>query len=175
MSVLARACAVLLVLGTASGCAATYYEPGLTARSEITLRYRPYLGLEMWAGRERIASAIGGYAGLFEHVRCVPKAAGHARRARRHGVLAGVFTAGSVVVAVGGIVHSTYGLLSAHDEDPLLQHMYGIYGAVSLTLMMLSNGYFEPHARGHAVDAMNFYNDEMGSLGRSCSEVAPTR
>lgn len=151
------------------GCATTQYEPQVVARGELTLRYRG--GFELWGGGRRVARGLT-YRGLPEYVRCVPQAQEHARGAVRDGRTAvATMALGSSfgALALGGLS----GVLI--DKD-LGSTFWAITGA-GLTLAVsgaifagLSRSY-RNRANGQAVDAMNFYNDSVGSLGASCDDL----
>ena len=148
-----------------AGCVSTQYTPQVVARGELTLQNRD--GLEMRAAGRRVARALS-WNGLDRYVGCVPPAREHAVAARQNGrastalaVLGGTFG----VLALGGLV-------GIADRDHLWQWLGGGVGAGALgaifagTSQLLRN-----RANGHAVDAMNYYNGAVGSLGATCEDL----
>ena len=154
----------LLLAALSGGCATTTYVPDAVARGEITLRYDHTF--ELVAGRQHLTSGLT-YRGLANYVRCVPEAARHARAAQTNGRGA---VALSVLGAVIG-VSSLGGLYGLHDQNnlwPWLLSGIGL-GVIGTTLAGLSHR-LKNHANGHAVDAVNYYNDAVGSLGATCDD-----
>jgi len=163
--------ALLIALGGAlSGCssATTQYSPALIARGELLLRYDG--GLEISSAGNVVASHPH-YTGLEEFVRCVPKAARHARSASNAGTNVTVFSVlggGMAVAGLGGIAGIAF-----KDKDPRV--MWGLLGGgLGLEVLGVVFGALarvsKIDAIGHAVDAVNYYNDAMGSYGGSCSD-----
>jgi hypothetical protein len=157
-----------LALGGAlgpAGCATTVYSPQVVARGELTLRYDE--GFEMWAGGRRVARGLS-YDGLPHYVRCVPAAAEQARAARHDGIAALTLSAlgGSLgVISLGGL----YGLNDSAHQWAWFGS--GIATAVTGTVLAGLGRLYRNSANGHAVDAMNFYNDSVGSLGATCDDL----
>jgi hypothetical protein len=166
------AATVALAAALATGCAATStrYEPGVVARGELTLRYDH--GFEMWGGGKRVARSLQ-WRGLAPYVRCVPLAEENARRAGASGttaiaaaVLGGLFAGAGVAVGVVGAAESPHD--TAHELEFLgigvgLAAVGTLWGAVGRAQRNAANG--------QAVDAMNFYNDAVGSLGATCDDL----
>jgi hypothetical protein len=151
----------------AGACGAqTKYTPTMVAPGELTLRYDD--GLEVWAGRAALATAPR-FSGLAETVECVPRAREHAQRAAAEGRRAtGLAWAGGVlgVSALGGLS----GLAFLERDRVLAFSLLGAGVALGITGVVLAASSLGPknRANGHAVDAVNFYNDEIGSLGGTC-------
>lgn len=147
------------------GCSTTLYSPQVVARGELTLRYDH--GFELVAGGQRVSSGVA-YNGLARYVRCVPKAHEHARSAQRNGGAAITLSVLGSVIGLSGLI----GLVGIWDRDNLAKWLGGGVGlgAVGATLGTLSWRY-KNHANGHAVDAMNYYNDSVGSLGATCDDL----
>lgn len=147
------------------GCGTTLYSPQVVARGELTLRYDH--GFELVAGNQRVSSGVA-YNGLAHYVRCVPAAHEHARSAQRNGGAAITLSVLGSVIGLGGLI----GLVGIWDRDNLAKWLGGGVGlgAVGATLGTLSWRY-KNHANGHAVDAMNYYNDSVGSLGATCDDL----
>lgn len=166
-----RALAIALALSLA-GCAEnTVYVPRVVARGEVTLRYRG--GFEAWAGGRRIARGLD-WRGLAPYVGCVPAAREHAEAAAAYGRRAlGFSVTGGVLggLAVGG-------LLGVIDEPNRWAWLGSGLGAAVLGAIFAGAGRLHRNlANGHAVDAINFYNDAVGSLGATCADLtypAPT-
>lgn len=159
-----------LLLSLEVSCA-TQYEPRLVARGEITLRYDVIRGLEPWAGRQRITSPWIGYGGLQAYVRCVPAAKRHAKRAQAGAVGSMLSTFGSAVLSGLGIGFSVRQL---DDQTIYNQDATNIlFGVGSLSLLLLREIVFVPLARSNLLDAVNYYNDAVGSLGATCVDPTP--
>jgi hypothetical protein len=150
---------------TASGCATSGYAPQVVARGELTVRYDG--GFELSAGGRRVAKGLS-YGGLDHYVRCVPEAHRHARQAQTAGGAAIAFSVLGGVLGAGGLTS----LISLVDTAHWREWIAGGLGmsVVGLTFSILSWRY-KNHANGHAIDAMNFYNDSVGSLGATCDEL----
>jgi hypothetical protein len=154
-----------LLLLMLAGCTNTHYTPQVLARGELVLRNRS--GLEMHAGGRRVARGIK-WNGLGEFVRCVPQAHEHATRAHKSG------RASLALAVVGGTlgVIALGGLVGFADDNHLWEWLasgisVGVVGAIfSGTSQLLRN-----RANGQAVDAMNYYNDAVGSLGATCDDL----
>lgn len=160
-----QAIAALTLAAVVPGCATTQYQPAYVARGELTLRQGG--GLELWAGGQRVAKGVR-YRGLDTYVRCVPEAHTHARQARSHGAAAVTLSALGGVFGVAGL-GGLYGIYDRPNILPWLLGGVGV-GALGLTFSLLS-WRSKSHANGHAVDAMNYYNDAVGSLGATCDDL----
>lgn len=156
-----------LLAASGSGCATARYSPRLVARGELTLDYQG--GFSMQAGGATVAKGPT-WGGLPEYVRCVPRAHELATAAQHHG-RAGVAT--QVLGATLGVL-SLGGFYGLATEDTGMRWAF-LGGGVATALVALGlsiasvaerNG-----ANGRAVDAMNFYNDSVGSLGASCDDL----
>jgi hypothetical protein len=166
-----------LTAALATGCAATSssYMPQVVARGELTLRYDG--GFEMWSGGRKVASSWG-WGGLPEYVRCVPQAEEHARAARRDGrfsVMMSAMGAALATAALGGGI-ALAGALGAGLDPKQEPSVYPLVGAalgvaVVATLFAGMARLKKNSANGHAVDAMNYYNDAVGSLGATCDDL----
>lgn len=155
------ACTVTLLVG----CAHTSYVPHVVARGELVLRSGA--NLEMWAAGHRIASAIG-WKGLESFVRCVPESQLAAHRARKDGLwsLALSVIGGSLAVTS---VASIGGIADKQREHAWLGAGVGV-AAVGIVLAG-SSVVLRNRANGSALDALNFYNDSVGSLGATCDDL----
>lgn len=152
------------------GCfGSTLYQPQVVARGELTLRY--HNGFELWAEGRRVARGLG-YRGLPEYVGCVPAARQHAEGAVRDGRTA---TAGIILGASFGAL-SLGGLSGVAIDRDLGTTFWAITGA-GLTLAVSGAIFagvarlYRNRANGQAVDAMNLYNDSVGSLGATCADL----
>ncbi len=169
---------LFMVLGAASlgllaGCGhgTSTYAPQLRAFGELTMRYDD--GFSMTAEGKEIAQG-NTWTGLSEYVKCVPKAREHAEAAESIGT-------GAVVLSwVGaGIGLASLGSLAAvpgYDSHPDVSNValaIGLSGAITGVVLAAIGRAQKPNANGHAVDAMNYYNDEVGSRGGTCKKPAP--
>ncbi len=157
--------AAVLALVVTSGCATTQYAPQLVARGELQLGYDG--GFVMRAEGKPVTSGLA-YRGLARYVACVPEAHKHARSAQNHGGAA-------IALSVLGVTFSLASLGSlAGLADPQNQWTWlgsGLAaGALGLTLSAVS-WREKNQANGHAIDAMNYYNDAVGSLGATCQDL----
>lgn len=151
----------------AAGCASTSYQPQLVARGELTLRY--HQGYEMYAAGREVAHGPG-WRGLAEHVRCVPRARELAEEARakgRSGAAASIVGATLGVVALGGL----YGVFVDENQGRWAFLGGGLGVAVGGLVAAIASRALRNGANGRAVDAMNFYNDSVGSLGATCEDL----
>jgi len=155
---------LLLILWLA-GCADTHYTPLVVARGELILSNHD--GLQLHAGGHRVARAMS-WRGLDRFVRCVPRAHENAAAAERDGSasVALAWLGGSFgVLALGGLV-------GVADQDHLWEWLAGGVASGVLGLAFAaSSRMLRNRANGHAVDAMNFYNDAVGSLGATCDDL----
>jgi hypothetical protein len=160
-------------LGLLAGCGhgTTVYAPQLRAYGELTLRYDD--GFSMSAEGKEIAHSTT-WSGLTDYVQCVPKAKEHAEAAESSG------TAAVVLSWVGaGIGLASLGSLAAvpgYDKHPDTSNIVlaaGLTGAITGVILAAIGRGQKPTANGHAVDAMNYYNDEVGSRGGTCRKPAP--
>jgi hypothetical protein len=157
----------LLAAALIGGCAVpTAYVPRTVARGEITLRYRG-AHFEAWAGGARVARGLR-WRGLSNYVGCVREAKSHADEARDAGARAlGFSVAGGVL---GGLALG--GLLGTIDETNRWDWFSAGVAAGGLGLIFVGVGRLSRNgANGHAVDAINYYNDAVGSLGATCSDL----
>ncbi len=169
---LSRATAILaLALVTGCGTGTTRYVPQLRAQGELTLRYDD--GFSMHAEGREVASGLT-WGGLGEYVKCVPKAKEHAEAAENNGAAAVGLSwtgAGLGLASLGSL-----GGLAVYDEKSpeLAMGILGIGAAAAITGVVLAAiGRNQKNiANGHAVDAMNYYNDEVGSYGGTCRKPA---
>jgi hypothetical protein len=161
-----------------SGCAhgATAYTPVLRARGELVLSYDD--GFTMSAGGREVASGSTWY-GLTDNVRCVRKARDHAESAEQAGSAALGLTYTGMILAFSSL--SSLGGLYFLDP-PSGEPNYGLTGGilaaglgVSVTgLILAAIGKHEKTvANGHSLDAMNYYNDAVGSRGGTCDSPNP--
>jgi hypothetical protein len=75
---------------------------------------------------------------------------------------------------LGGVLGGSglIALVALADGDHWAPWLAGGLGlaTVGLTFSIVS-WRFKNHANGHAIDAMNFYNDSVGSLGATCDDL----
>jgi hypothetical protein len=138
----------------------------VVARGEITLGYQGLHFEARAAGRE-LARGLR-WRGLSDYVACVPAAKEHADEAEASGKLAlGFSISGGILggLAVGGIV-------GVADEANRWAWLGSGLGAAALGAIFAGVGrLYRNRANGHAVDAINFYNDAVGSLGATCADL----
>jgi hypothetical protein len=163
-----RAIAIALVASVASlGCSTTQYTPQLVARGELTLRYHGRF--EMVAGNRVIARGLA-WNGLTDHVRCVPAAQEQAVKAARDGTASLVLSiAGGIfgVLPIGALIG--FGVDYPNNVGAWLGTGVGL--AVIGVVLAGVGRKLKNSANGHAVDALNFYNDAVGSLGATCDDL----
>jgi len=166
---LRRAVAPALLVTVAvlhAGCATSRYQAAVVARGELTLRYDD--GFEMWAAGQRVSHGLS-WRGLEHHVRCVPQAQKHASSAASSGGAAVAFSTLGVIFGAGGLM-AIGGLV---DEPNRWQWIGAAAGSSVLGLIFaLTSRALRNSANGHALDAMNYYNDAVGSLGATCDDLA---
>lgn len=169
---LRRGAALVLLASTAplmtGGCAyQTHYDPQIVARGELTLRYRGRF--EMYAGGRKVSQGLG-WRGLREFVACVPEAEQHARKAQDEGSAAIAMSAMGAtlgVLALGGFAG-----FAVEDQKYVWPFVGGGLGVATLgTVFAGLSRLYKNRANGQAVDAMNFYNDRVGSLGATCEDL----
>jgi len=146
----------------------TAYTARLVARAELTLRYQRLHFVAYAAGRE-VAHGLR-WRGLDAFVACVPDARRNAVEAARAGDRAlGFSVAGGLL---GGL--APVGLVGIADAQNRWAWLGSGIGAAVVGVVFAAIGRLERNAaNGHAVDAINFYDDAVGSLGKSCTDVGP--
>ncbi len=160
-----KSTAAVLAVALAGGCATTQYAPQLVARGEIQLGYDG--GFVMRAEGKPVASGLA-YRGLARYVSCVPEAHKHAQSAQNHGGAAIALSVLGVTFSLASI-GSLAGLADQQHQWTWLGSGLAA-GALGLTLSAIS-WREKNQANGHAIDAMNFYNDAVGSLGATCQDL----
>jgi hypothetical protein len=161
----------MLVLALVGCTHATTHTPQHIARYELTLAYDSRM--QIHAGREPLTEGPQ-YDGLEHYVRCVPAARAHARLAAKNGRtgVAFAWTGGSLgvlsLVSLAGLAY-----LESQPDTAWAILGAGIgTSALAVTFAGMSRT-FRNHAHGHAVDALNLYNDALGSHGGSCDALMP--
>ncbi|MBI4953214.1 MAG: hypothetical protein HY908_14370 [Myxococcales bacterium] len=162
---------VLAALGCGTG--STSYTPSVLAAGELTLRYHD--AVEVWSPTGKVAEGAR-FAGLADEVACVPDALRHAEAAETYGQTgAGLTIAGATLAVVG--LGGLGGLAFYGKDDTALAAMLGA-GVASevLGLVLAAVGRsMKNDANGHAVDAVNYYDDAVGSVGNRCRGSAVER
>ncbi len=163
----------LAVAGAAaSGCtyAPSIHAPKYVAQHELVLTYDD--GYVLSAEGRPVAKGYA-YDGLADYVRCVPEAHEHARDAQASGGAAVPLQIAGGVIAfsgLGGLAGLGYIDKNNATAAGLL---LGGFGVQILGLILVGVGaQAKVNANGHAVDAMNYYNDAVGSRGNSCQPTA---
>ncbi len=158
-------------LALCAGCAPamTGYSPAHVGPAELTLRYEK--GVQVYSGRQHLTEGPV-YRGLASHVRCVPKAYEHARYAEKHGrARRGLAWSGGAmgVASLGGLS----GFAFLEDEPKTAFALLGAGLGVAVLGIVLASASRSAgnQAHGNAIDAINYYNDAVGSVGGSCAEM----
>lgn len=158
--------ALALLLVVAAGCAETSYHAQVVARGELTLQY--HRNYEMWAGGQKVTRGLG-WRGLEEYVGCVGAAREQAIQARSRGRASVALAATSGALAVV----SLGGLVGFADTDHQWQWLgSGLAVAGVAVILAGTSRALRNQSNGHAVDAMNFYNDTVGALGATCADLS---
>ncbi|WP_437620651.1 hypothetical protein [Sorangium sp. So ce1151] len=147
----------------------TRYAPRVVARGELTASYDD--GFTLWAGGQKVAESYH-YDGLERFVRCVPEAREHARQASQSGRSATTLSTLGVVLGVGSL-GGLSGLYFHDENEAAMGAILGLGVAVAATAVVLGalSRPAKERAHGHALDAMNYYNDAVGSLGATCDDL----
>jgi hypothetical protein len=158
---------LFVVAALVSACAGpTEYVPHVVARGEVTLQYRG-ARFEAWAGGKELARGLG-WRGLSAYVGCVPLAKWHAETAARDGRMAlGFSIVGGILGGIGAA-----GLIGLADANHRWIWFGSGVGVAAVGFVFAGVGRLERNrANGHAVDAINYYNDAVGSLGATCADL----
>ncbi|XYH95886.1 hypothetical protein ACMHYB_50190 [Sorangium sp. So ce1128] len=160
-----------LLGGALLGCTHghTRYTPRVVARGELTASYDD--GFTLWAGGQQVAESYH-YDGLERFVRCVPEAREHARQASQSGRSATTLSTLGVVLGVSSL-GGLSGLYFDDKNEAAMGTILGMGVAVAATAVVLGalSRPAKERAHGHALDAMNYYNDAVGSLGATCDDL----
>ena len=162
---------LVAVFGTAC-VTPTSYVPQHVAPGELTLAHNDRM--EIYAGREHLTTGPA-YPKLERYVECVPEARVHARKARHKGRTGQAFAwlgGGLAAASLGGLAGLAY-----LDDDPSLA--WGLLGgglsaAVVGIVLAATSRPLRNHGHGHAIDALNYYNDAVGSAGGTCADPPPS-
>lgn len=163
--------AMTFAVAAASGCtyAPSIHAPKYVAQHELVLTYDD--GYVLSAEGRPVARGYA-YEGLADYVRCVPPAHEHAREAQANGANAvPLQIAGTTLTfaGLGGLAGLGY-LDKPGATAPAL--LLGGLGVQLVGLVLVAVGaQAKVSANGHAVDAMNYYNDAVGSRGNSCQPL----
>ncbi|MGC4119117.1 MAG: hypothetical protein QM765_32035 [Myxococcales bacterium] len=164
--------ALLLILALAAslltGCssAQSTYRPARVLPTELNVRYDD--AFLVYAGNKQLTEGPG-FEGLTDFVHCVPDARRHAESAESWGTTASVLkglTFGFVGLGLGGLA----GLGFNGKDDTAMAGLLitgVVLEAVAIATGAISLG-AKAQASGHALDAVNYYNDSAGSLGGMC-------
>lgn len=155
----------LVVLVLLSGCAYSFRPPQLLARGEIGVTMSHGM---TFVAQGRVLAHSPVFRELPRFVACVPAAHDHAVRARRAGRSARAFAILGATLGMGAMVG--FGALADRD------HAYAYLGAALGTgVVGLGFSAASFHGRrvafGHGLDAVNEYNDAVGSLGATCLDL----
>lgn len=155
----------MLLAGCGSGL--TVVQPSVLAPHELYLRYDNEF--QIYSPQGEVATGYR-YRGLTDYVGCVPKAAEHALEAESAGDTALGLTVAGIGLGVGGLA-GLGGLAYENKPEVMAAFLLGGLGAEILGLVLTAVGRtYKVDANGHAVDALNYYNDAVGSRGGRCSQ-----
>lgn len=153
----------LFLAGCGSGL--TVVEPRVLAPHELALRYDNEF--QILSPEGEVASGIR-YHGLTDYVHCVPDAARHAQAAESSGDAAVGLTVAGIGLGVGGLA-GLGGLAYSEKPEVMAAFLLSGLGAEIVGLVLTAVGRtYKVDANGHAVDAVNYYNDAVGSRGGRC-------
>jgi hypothetical protein len=163
----------LVIAGAAStGCtyAPSLHAPRYARARELVLTYDD--GYVLSAGGRPVAKGYG-FEGLTSFVGCVPAARAHARAAEADGAAVVPLQGVGATVAVGGLGGLGGIAFLGKNGSTAAALLLGGLGVQVLGLALVAAGaQAKVGANGHAVDAMNYYNDAVGSRGRGCGPSA---
>lgn len=153
----------LFLAGCGSGL--TIVEPRVLGPNELALRYDNEF--QVISPQGQVASGVR-YDGLTDYVYCVPEAARHAEAAQSAGNTAVGLTVAGIGLGVGGLA-GLGGLAYSEKPDVMAAFLLTGLGAEIVGLVLTAVGRtMKVDANGHAVDAVNYYNDAVGSRGGRC-------
>ncbi len=167
-----RSSMTLALCLTTVGCTA-YASPAFTPPGQLALAYDDQL--QVYSDGAMLATEPD-FAGLDDHVDCVPRARTHADAARRHGRRARrlAWAGGSLGVAsLGGLG----GLALIRTNPQAAGAIVGTGLAVGLVGIILagSSRAHRNRAAGNAVDAVNYYNDGVRGPNSRCRKRTEIR
>ncbi len=137
-----------------------------TPPGELALAYDD--GVQIHSGARPVAQGPR-YQGLSDFVRCVPDAHRHAQIAQSAGGRASILaplSVGFAVVGLGGLA----GLAFRNRDDGAMGALLlgGVAFEIAAVVLAGSSFSAKSQAQGHALDAVNFYNDAVGNRGETC-------
>jgi len=154
----------VLLAGCGSGL--TVVEPRVLSPHELTLRYDNEF--QIYSPQGEVATGYR-YDGLADYVHCVPQALKQAEGAQSAGNTALGLTITGIGLGVGGLA-GLAGLNYQDKPEVLWGFLLTGLGAEVVGLILTSVGRQQKvEANGRAVDAVNFYNDAVGSRGGRCT------
>jgi hypothetical protein len=153
-----------LLLLVACQPAMTMYPPQVLARGELALEYDGRFS--MTSEGKTVARGLA-WNGLSRFVACSDRARPLAEAAESDGAKAyGFAIAGGIL---GGASLGALGAFASPDPTTRLAILgSGVGVAILGTVLAALSHRYKNHANGQAIDAMNFYNDDVGSWGGSC-------
>jgi len=156
-----------LVLG-GCGSGLTVVEPRVLGPHELALRYDNEF--QVISSQGTVATGVR-YEGLADYVHCVPDALKHAEIAQSTGNTAVGMTVAGIGLGVGGLA-GLGGLAYSNKPDVMAAFLLTGLGAEIVGLVLTAAGRsMKVDANGHAVDAVNYYNDAVGSRGGRCGSI----
>jgi hypothetical protein len=168
--------AVSLALALAmTGCSIkpTTVVPRYAASDELVLTYD---GRYTLSAHGQVVARGYDYGGLTDYVRCVPEAEQHAREAESNGSIAVPLQTAGIVTSVAGVGGLSGLAFINKDGNTAAGLILGGLAVQAVGLLLVGLGaQAKVSANGHAVDAMSYYNDAVGSHGYRCTPpAAPT-
>jgi hypothetical protein len=161
---------VLALAGVAStGCtyAPSIHAPRYARARELVLTYDE--GYVLSAGGRPVAKGHG-FEGLASFVGCVPGARANAEAAEANGAAVVPLQAVGATLGVGGLGGLSGIAFLGKNGSTAAGLLLGGLGVQLLGLVLVAAGaQAKVNANGHAVDAMNYYNDAAGSRGLGCA------
>lgn len=148
------------------GCSGqTMVQPRVLGPHELALQYDNEF--QIVSPKGMVAHGVR-YSGLTAYVNCVPKAREHALEAEISGNTAVGLTIAGVGLGIGGLA-GLGGLAYQDKPDVMATFLLAGLGAEVVGLVLTAVGRStKVDANGHAVDAVNYYNDAVGSRGGRC-------
>jgi hypothetical protein len=155
------------------GCGSTVFVPQRLHRGEAYLAYDGHLQV---LAHGRVAAEEPGFLGLRELVKCSYEADTQARKARRRGRAAQALAWTGVALGVGSVV-SIAGVATLQSNRTVGTAL--LAGGLSAGGLGIAFGLGSRRERsqavGHAVDAVNFYNDAIADGRCHRSPPGPRR
>jgi hypothetical protein len=165
-----RALTAALALLCACAPTSAVYVPRVVAKDELTADYDGHR-FAVWARGGQVARGLG-WRGLTRHVRCVPPAKAAAETAERAGARAIAFSVVGGVLGGGSL--TAFAAFASPRVDVRVGVLLGGVALAAIGTVFAALAYRDKNvSNGSAFDAMNYFNDAVGSYGASCDSVGP--